>query len=223
MLRVLIYLVLLGTLIATIPPLAVAWARSEPNAKRPVTLFLDMDLQKKFKPQSVNSLFADGRAMRPLVAGAVAQGESFVDTHYFGGFVNGAWADTLPAQSPMSIALLERGQARFNIYCTPCHGYAGQGDGMVNRRAMALVDNAAGPVQGTVWVQAKSLHDATITVQPVGQIYNTITNGIRNMASYGAQIPTEDRWAIAAYVKTLQRAFNASVQDVPAEMRAGLQ
>lgn len=219
----LIILATLATLAAVIPPAAVAWSRGNLTDRRPVTLFLDMDLQKKFKAQSTNDLFADGRSMRPLIEGTVAKGEAFGDSHLYGGFVNGQWADTLPAGMEMSMDLLNRGQARFNIYCTPCHGYAGQGDGMVNQRALALVENASGPVQGTVWVPAKSLHDATVAGQPVGQIYGTITNGIRNMASYAAQIPTEDRWAIAAYVKSLQRAFDASIQDVPTTERSKVQ
>jgi mono/diheme cytochrome c family protein len=109
----------------------------------------------------------------------------------------------------MDAATLERGQQRFNIYCSACHGYAGFGDGAVNQRAMELVANAAGPVNGTQWVAAKSLHDETTRNQPVGQLFNTITHGIRNMAGYGAQIPTQDRWAIAAYVKALQLSQDA--------------
>ncbi len=221
--RILIYMALLGTLAAAVPPLVVAWSRSEPVDKRPVTMFLDMDLQKKFKAQSTNDLFADGRSMRPLIEGTVARGESFGDTHLYGGFVGSEWAATLPNGMTMSMDLLVRGQERFTIYCTPCHGQAGEGNGMVNQRAMALVANANGPVQGTVWVPAKSLHDATVSGQPIGQIYGTITNGIRNMASYSAQIPTEDRWAIAAYVKSLQRAFDASLQDVPPTERSKIQ
>ena len=87
----------------------------------------------------------------------------------------------------------------------------------MNQRAMELVANTNGPVNGTVWVQAKNLvHDELVTVQPMGQLFNTITYGIRNMAGYGSQIPTEDRWAIAAYVKALQRSQNAQPSDVPA-------
>ena len=103
-----------------------------------------------------------------------------------------------------------------------CHGYAGVGDGIVNQRAMAAMSNADGPVYGTAWVQAKSLHDPEVVDQPVGQIYNTITHGIRNMAGYGAQIPPRDRWMIAAYVKALQKSQDAMLQDVPPQERSGL-
>ena len=122
----------------------------------------------------------------------------------------------------MDISTLERGQARFNIYCSICHGYAGYGDGIVNERALELMSNADGPVYGTAWVQAKSVHDPTVRDQPVGQIYNTITHGIRNMAGYAAQVPPQDRWAIAAYVKTLQLSQDATLQDVPPEHRGSL-
>jgi mono/diheme cytochrome c family protein len=117
---------------------------------------------------------------------------------------------------------LKYGQSRFNIYGTACHGYSGYGDGIVNQRAIALMSNADGPIYGTAWVQAKSVHDPTVREQPLGQIFNTITHGIRNMSGYAAQIPPADRWAIAAYVKTLQRSQDATLQDVPPENRASL-
>ena len=78
-------------------------------------------------------------------------------------------------------------------------------------------------MNGTVWVPAKNIHDPTVTVQPVGQLFNTVTHGIRNMAGYGTQIPTDDRWAIVAYVKALQRSFDAQLQDVPPDQRSKVQ
>ncbi|MSR17608.1 MAG: cytochrome c [Phycisphaerales bacterium] len=220
--RLIVYSLSILALLALVPPMVLARNRGEASATTGVHIIFDMDLQTKFKTQAVNPLFADGRSMRQPVAGTVARGDERLDTHYYNGVVAGQWATTLPAQATMSLKLLERGQARFNIYCSACHGYAGAGDGMVNQRALALVSNAQGPVDGTVWVTAKSLHDATVTVQPIGQLFNTITYGIRNMAGYGTQIPVEDRWAIAAYVKALQRSQDAAVQDVPPQMRAGL-
>lgn len=220
--RIITYTLVIVALLAILPLVIIARNRAEASPARPIQIILDMDLQTKFKTQSRNDLFADGRAMRQPVSGTVARGEAGADTHFNNGVVGGTWAGTLPSQTPLSPALLARGQERFNIYCAACHGYAGMGDGMINRRALDLVTNAAGPVDGTVWVAAKSLHDATITVQPVGQIFNTITYGIRNMAAYGTQVPVADRWAIAAYVKALQRSQNASLQDVPPPSRAGL-
>ena len=209
--RIIVYVLMIGGCIALIPPLVFARMRATPSPNRPIHIFWDMDFQPKFKAQAPNPLFADGRAMRPPVQGSVARGESYVDTHRFEGVVDGPWATALPTSMKLDQATLERGQQRFNIYCSACHGYAGYGDGAVNQRAMELVSNVNGPVNGTQWVAAKSLHDETTRNQPMGQLFNTITHGIRNMAGYGSQITVEDRWAIAAYVKALQLS-----QDAPA-------
>ena len=112
-----------------------------------------------------------------------------------------------PARVPVTMELMQRGRERFGIYCQPCHGAAGYGDGMVNVRAMELVNLGT---NGTVWVQPKSVHDDDIREQPVGRIFNSITNGVRTMPPYGPQIPVSDRWAIVAYVKALQRSQNAA-------------
>jgi len=207
--RIIVYVLMIGGCIALIPPLVFARMRATPSPNRPIHIFWDMDFQPKFKAQAPNPLFADGRAMRPPVQGSVARGESYVDTHMFEGVVDGQWATALPTSLKLDQATLERGQQRFNIYCSACHGYAGYGDGAVNQRAMELVSNVNGPVNGTQWVAAKSLHDETTRHQPMGQLFNTITHGIRNMAGYGAQISVDDRWAIAAYVKALQFSQDA--------------
>ena len=207
--RIFVYSLLIAGCLALIPPVVFARMRATPSPNRPIHIFWDMDFQPKFKTQVANPLFADGRAMRPPVAGTVARGEAYADSHMYEGVVDGQWATSLPAGMAMDAATLGRGQQRFNIYCSACHGYAGFGDGAVNKRAMELVANATGPVNGTQWVAAKSLHDDTTRHQPMGQLFNTITHGIRNMAGYGAQIPTEDRWAIAAYVKALQLSQDA--------------
>lgn len=207
--RIIVYVLMIGGCIALIPPLVFARMRATPSPNRPIHIFWDMDFQPKYKTQTPNPLFADGRSMRPPVQGSVARGESYVDTHMYEGVVDGQWATALPASMKLDQAMLERGQQRFNIYCSACHGYAGYGDGAVNQRAMELVSNVNGPVNGTQWVAAKSLHDETTRNQPMGQIFNTATHGIRNMAGYGAQIPVADRWAIAAYVKTLQFSQDA--------------
>lgn len=209
--RIIVYSLLIAGCLALIPPLVFARMRAVPSPNRPIHIFWDMDFQPKYKTQVPNPLFADGRAMRAPVEGTVAQGESYVDTHLYEGVVGGQWATALPASMRMDEATLRRGRQRFDIYCSACHGLAGYGDGPVNQRAMELVSNVNGPVNGTQWVAAKSLHDETTRDQPMGQLFNTITHGIRNMAGYGAQIKVEDRWAIAAYVKALQLS-----QDAPA-------
>jgi len=222
--RIIVFSGLLLVLLLLIPPAVIARIRSEPSPNQPVRIFQDMAFQSKFKPQSENPLFADLRSMRQPTQGAVARGDLRADAHLDAGVVSGAWATTLPSQLASNFEFIERGRQRFDIFCSACHGYAGAGDGTVNQRAMELLTNINGPVNGTTWVQAKSLiHDELVAIQPVGQIFNTITHGIRNMASYEAQIPIEDRWAIALYVKALQRSQNARLDDVPAAMRSKLE
>ncbi len=112
------------------------------------------------------------------------------------------WVTTFPEGVEVTEDLLTRGQQRFNIYCAACHGYAGQGDGLVNQKALALAANG-----DATWTAARSLHDADVkgdAKNPVGRIYDTITNGRGNMGPYRAQIPVDDRWAIVAYVRALQ-------------------
>ena len=218
--RSFLYVGLILLLCLLIPPAVIARVRATPNPNLPIHIIQDMDFQAKFKTQAVNPLFADRRTMRSPVENTVARGETYLDGHLYDGVVNGQWADTLPSQVPLTLATLQRGQERYNIYCSVCHGETGGGDGIVNDKAMELVANTNGPVNGTVWVQAKNLvHDETVTVQPVGQLFNTVTHGIRNMAGYGSQVPVEDRWAIAAWVKVLQRSQNARPQDVPAGVK----
>lgn len=199
------YALLVLMLLALVPPALIARARVMKSSKTRIHLIQDMDNQPKYLTQSHNALFADRRAMRPVVPGTVARGELWEDDHHFRGLVNGQWAATFPAQLEVNPLFLQRGQDRFTIYCTPCHGQAGYGDGMVNQRGMALTQQG---VNGSTWVAAKSLHEETIRTQPPGQIFSTVTNGIRNMAGYASQIPVDDRWAIVAYVKALQLSQN---------------
>ena len=215
--RIFIFVGLILLLCLLLPPAIIARVRSTPNSNLPIHIIQDMAFQSKYKTQAVNPMFADGNTMRPPVINAVARGETYLDAHLYDGVIDGQWANVLPSQVKMDFETLRRGQERFNIYCSVCHGISGGGNGIVNQRAMELVANTNGPVNGTVWVQAKNLvHDELVTVQPMGQLFNTITYGIRNMAGYGSQVPTEDRWAIAAYVKALQRSQNAQPSDVPA-------
>jgi mono/diheme cytochrome c family protein len=109
---------------------------------------------------------------------------------------------------------MARGRQRFGIYCTPCHGQVGEGDGMVAQRAASLAE-------GT-WVPPSNLTEDRIRVMPVGEIFNTITNGIRNMPAYGAQVPAEDRWAIVLYVRALEKSRGASIADLTEQERGSL-
>ena len=114
----------------------------------------------------------------------------------------------------MDIDLLNRGQERYMIYCLPCHGVQGEGDGLVHERAMLLLNLSPSVNNGTTWVQPKNLHEESVGEQPLGQLFYTISNGKNNMASYAAQIRVEDRWAIVAYIKALQVAGDASDESI---------
>jgi len=223
MIKVVIFIVTAVITVAMIPLALAATARAVPSKKPRIHYVQDMDNQPKFRAQHANELFVDGRAMRPPVAGTVSRGNLREDGHYNLGVVNDDWATTFPAQVQVNMDLLERGRARFNIYCTPCHGYAGFGDGMVNQRTQEILENSdPDVVKGTTWVQPKSLHEQLISEQPIGQLFNTITNGVRTMSGYAAQIPLADRWAIVAYVKALQKSQSADIKDIPADQRSDL-
>ena len=222
----LIYALLVLLILAMIPPAIIARTRAVKNDKRRIHVILDMDKQGKFAAQDINTIFADRRAMRPPVAQTLAREDALrEDAHYWRGVVDGpdgapAWAAAYPAQVKIDLNFLKRGQERFNIFCRPCHGYGGYGDGIVSDRAMQLMSSAQG--KGTTWVQPKNIHEPQIREQPPGQIFNSITHGIRNMAGYESQIPVGDRWAIVAYVKALQLSQHASINDVPPELRGNL-
>ncbi len=219
--KLFIYLAIIGASILLIPPAIVARLRAMNSDKPRIHIIQDMDNQARYRFQQTGP-FNDQRAMRRPVDGTVARGELRGDDHYDRGSLVDGFVTTYPAQITVDRALLERGRERFDIYCALCHGYAGYGDGIVHQRAMELVLNPA-ISKGTTWVQPKNLHEPEIRVQPPGEIYNSITNGVRNMAGYAAQIPTADRWAITAYVKALQRSQSAEARDVPAGRRGQLE
>lgn len=185
--------------------------KSEPR----IHVFWEMDTQAKFKSQTYNVLFADRRAMRPQIPGTVARGELKKDEFLHRGIENGKFAEGYPPSVPIVEDTLIRGEKKYNIYCANCHGHAGYGDGMINRRAELR--------QEPLWVTPTSMHSQQVLERPNGHIFNTITNGIRNMAAYGDKIAPEDRWAIVAYIRALQRSQNASLADVPQELRSRLE
>ncbi len=227
----LIYAAIALAILALIPPALIAQLRAVPSHNRRIHLIQDMDNQHKVRAQHESPfvlgaddqrvyLFEDTRGMRPPVEGAVARGELMDDDHHWRGVQNEQWATSFPSQLAVNEQLLLRGRERFGIFCQPCHGAAGYGDGIIHQRANTLMLTA---VNGTTWVQPKNLHEELIRVQPPGQIFNTITHGIRNMAGYESQIPVPDRWAIVAYVKALQRSQHATMGvDVPQQMESSL-
>lgn len=198
--------------LALVPLAATAWARAFDTTRPPIHIVRDMDSQQRFRAQVANPVFADGRAMRPDPVGTVAWGELGASGAAMAGKRGDTFVDAFPL--PVTPKLLERGRERFAVYCTPCHGQSGYGDGLVALRAAELQEQS--------WVQPSSLHDPLVRTRPVGQIYDTIVNGVRTMPAYGRQVSSDDAWAITAYVKALQRSQNASVDDVPLPERAKL-
>jgi mono/diheme cytochrome c family protein len=156
--------------------------------------------QPKFKPLAQSDFYADQRTARPLVAGTIARGQLEDDSPLFTGKAAGTFVDALPI--PLSAALLDRGRERYTIYCTPCHGQTGRGDGMVVRRGFR---------------RPSSFHVDRLRGERLGYYYDVITNGFGAMPDYAAQIAVKDRWAVAAYVRALQLSQYASATDLDPE------
>lgn len=166
----------------------------------------DMAGQPKYRPLQASEFFIDGSSARPLVPGTVARGDLRLDTHLYQGMVNGQLATTFPF--PITAADLRRGQERFDIYCMPCHGATGNGDGMVVQRG---------------FVKPPSYHDPRLVNAPVGHFFDVMTHGYGAMYSYAARVDVDDRWRIAAYIRALQLSQSAPLSDVPADVLGGLE
>jgi len=175
----------------------------------PIQVWDDMKLQPKFHPQGENELpfLSYGRDARRPPEGTVAQGHMMEQTAYF----TGMDGDLYVGKSPVTLtaAVLHQGQTKFNVYCQPCHDKTGSGVGIV-------------PTRVPTW-QPSNLTEDRVVQFADGDIFNVITNGRRSMPAYRFQIAIEDRWAIIAYVRALQRAAHATKADVPADHTAELQ
>jgi mono/diheme cytochrome c family protein len=161
----------------------------------------DMANQPKNRPLSPSDFFADGRSERPLLENTVAHG-SIADDE----LVVGKDSNAFPV--PVTQELLVRGKQRYGIFCTPCHGLQGDGNGMASVRGMK---------------HPPSYHDDRLRKSPNGYFFDVVTNGFGGMLGYSAQIPVRDRWAIVAYVRALQLSRNAKVSDLPAELKQKLE
>ena len=159
----------------------------------------DMQDQPRGFPQRGSELFADGRMVRPQVENTVARGQLHQDSYFYTGLVNGKEADGMPF--PVTLQVLERGQERYNIYCTPCHSRVGNGEGMIVQRGYA---------------KAGDFHTQRLMNAPLGHFFNVMTNGYGAMPEYRAQVAPVDRWAIAAYIRALQLSQAAKPTDAPA-------
>jgi mono/diheme cytochrome c family protein len=166
----------------------------------------DMHDQPKYRPLRQSELFADKRSARPLVEGTVARGTLREDTAYYTGKTAAGFVTEIPVR--VTPELLARGQTQFQVFCSPCHGRTGRGDGMVVQRGFK---------------KPSSYHVDRLRQVPIGYFYDVITIGFGAMSDYAAQVPPPDRWAIAAYIRTLQLSQHAPASAVPADKRAELE
>jgi len=162
----------------------------------------DMQDEPKYKPLAESDFFSDHRSARPAVEGTVARGHLRIDEARYTGKIGGNEVDQFPI--PITKADIERGHERFDIYCSPCHGKIGDGNGMIVSRGFR---------------QAASFYQDKLVKAPIGHFFDVITNGFGAMPNYASRIEPDDRWRIAAYIRALELSETASVNDVPADQR----
>jgi mono/diheme cytochrome c family protein len=166
----------------------------------------DMHDQPKYRPLRESEIFADKRSARPLVAGTVARGTLREDTVLYTGKVGSDFVTQIPVK--VTAELLERGQTQYQVFCSPCHGRTGRGDGMIVQRGFK---------------KPSSYHTDRLRQVPIGYLYDVVTNGFGAMSDYSAQVPPPDRWAIAAYVRALQYSQYAPAAEVPVDKQGELE
>jgi mono/diheme cytochrome c family protein len=159
---------------------------------------LDMHVQPYYRPMAKSTFFADDRSARLPVEGAVARGDLRDDTYFQTGKIGNTLGDYLPF--PVNAEVLARGRERFNINCTPCHGRVGDGNGFIPSRGFR---------------RPPSYHIDRLRKEPIGYFFDVMTNGFGVMPEHGTQIPSRDRWCIAAYIRALQLSQNATASDIP--------
>lgn len=200
-----VYYVFLFVCVLTVSVMGFRGSRS---TRPPLEVFPDMDRQPKYKAQAESRFFADGRADRPLPVGVVARGELRDDDElYAGKNAAGQWLTGFPRSITIDAQLLERGHERFTIYCAPCHGGLGDGNGITKPYGMGATP---------------TYHDDRLRKMAEGEIYNTITNGKGTMLPYADKVTPQDRWAIVAYVRALQRAQMGTINDIPPARKSEL-
>ena len=162
--------------------------------------------QARLKPLSESEFFANGMSARPIPQDTVARGQLLEDKAMNAGLgPDGKFLKELPV--PLTQKLMERGHERFDIFCSPCHGKLGYGLGMIVERGFK---------------QPESFHTARLREQPAGYFFDVMTQGFGQMSSYASQVPTEDRWAIVAYLRALQFSQHALIAELPPADRAKL-
>ena len=160
--------------------------------------------QPRYDPLESSDFFTDGMSARPRIAGTVARGELVTNEFFATGKMGGQDGNGFPI--PVDAALLDRGNERFNIYCTPCHGRLGDGNGMIPSRG---------------YRHPPTFHSDALRNQTTGHFFDVMTNGFGAMPQYGTIIPPRDRWAIIAYIRALQLSQHATAADVPANAKFG--
>lgn len=191
---------LAGFILVCLGVVGIAGFRGDKTRKPPIEVFPDMDRQQKLRPQAQAPFFADGMSSRLQVPGTVAREQPYEDNAINTGHIPGStnFVENLPVT--VNGTLLARGQQRFNIYCSPCHGSVGDAKGITTKFGMTIIAN---------------LHDQRIVRMADGELFNIITYGKNNMGPYAPQIDIPDRWAVIAYLRALQRSRLATVEDVP--------
>jgi mono/diheme cytochrome c family protein len=166
----------------------------------------NMSANSRLKVYEPSAFYPDAQSARPVISGTVALGLLQADELLYTGKQGGQDATQFPF--PVTRAMLERGQLRFNIYCSPCHGLLGDGNGMIVQRGLSA---------------PPTFHQQRLRDAPAGHFFDVITNGFGRMYSYAARVTPEDRWAIIAYIRALQLSQNATIADVPPEQRTQIQ
>ncbi len=196
----------------------IAGLRGRISRQPPLEIFSDMNRQLKLRPQQPDGLFTNGVTSQLPPPGTVARSEpvrtvdglvySFEDSPVNTGKITGTTNFVATNPLPVTPELLARGHERFDIYCSPCHGRLGDSNGITKKIGdMPAVAN---------------LHDPRIVMLADGDIFNTITHGKNTMGAYGPLVPTEDRWAIVAYVRALQLSWLGTTNELSAEQQAAL-
>ena len=215
--RYIISIMLIGAALGA-AVVGVAGFRGGMTRKPPIEIFPDMNRQLKLRPMVPDAFFQNGVSSQLPPPGTIARSEpiqtvsgpvySFEDSPVNTGRDTGTtnFMETNPL--PVTIDLLERGHERFDIYCAPCHGRLGDGNGITKK--LGLMPAVA------------NLHDQRIVVMSDGEIFNTITHGKSTMAAYGPLMPTQDRWAVITYLRALQLSWLGSTNDLPADQQAAL-
>ncbi len=214
----------IGFILAVIAAAVIAGPRGAKFEKPPLELFPDMDRQSKVKYQKPSEFFADGRAARMPVEGTVpmgylktwqasedhilndiqfSRGQDYVST----GLMGDNWGDGMPEEFELDLAFMQHGREKYEVYCTPCHGATGAGNGIATNYGVGGVAN---------------LQQATFVEQPDGQLYTTITHGKGLMFGYGGNLTLKDRWSIVAYIRVLQKAASGSLDELKEEDRERL-